>query len=88
MILFSGKNLLLKVNLLEKELTRRIIGDSLLFANPLIHPVYPRKLCIMVVFDFSWDMKMWQCCGGRKRSAEDERWIILLTPSSSSRTRF
>ena len=30
------------------------------FANPIIHRVYPPKFCIMVVFDFSWDMKMTQ----------------------------
>ena len=29
-----------------------------IFANPIINRVYPPKFCIMIVFNFSWDMKM------------------------------
>ena len=29
-------------------------------ANPIIHRLYPPKFCIMIEFDFSWDMKMTQ----------------------------
>ena len=26
-----------------------------IFTEPIMHPVYPPKLCITIVFDFSWD---------------------------------
>ena len=37
-----------------------IKGQFSSFAGPIIHHVYPPKFCIMVGFDFSWDMKMTQ----------------------------
>ena len=30
------------------------------FAHPIIQCVYPPEVCIMIVFNFSWDMKMTQ----------------------------
>ena len=30
------------------------------FSNPIMHLVYPPKFCIIIVLDFSWDMKLSQ----------------------------
>lgn len=39
----------------NKEPVSRAVSEFTIFTMTIMHLVYPRKFCITIVFDFSWD---------------------------------